>query len=350
MTEEVKNISKHMKPTLLLLAFILCFGSAYSNGSGSCSISSNLVTYYEDDINALAVNYMLNTADSDQISVPSNYFNEIAEGMSAIFNSSFPERDSIFDQYCVHWPWGISLGKSWMISFDTSYAWTHAWQNVQTVTGNATVDNLFAAHQLTVTNYYDWSGTHVALVSSTEFLNYDAFADSLLLIPGINWTEPDQIIGSAGTITYLNNGINRHYEFTFEWSDCFDGCDNSHTWKFDVDNSCNVNFTGTADWWVFNYLPLPTPLNCNISTGLANAGSNSDIRIFPDPFFDRLCVSTGSDEAMEMIIYDISSRKITEAHFAQSLTMSTGNFPGGVYFYVLTNRDGLIQRGKIVKQ
>jgi hypothetical protein len=57
--------------------------------------------------------------------------------------------------------------------------------------------------------------------------------------------------------------------FYFEWSDCFDGCDNYRVWHFKVVFKIAAwTYLGFDDWGFFGVLlPLPAPLNCNISTG-----------------------------------------------------------------------------------
>lgn len=325
-----------IKRLLFLSLFILLF-SYHSGAQGNCTVPPVLTNFYNDDIGALTVQFMLSsTPDSDFIALPAVHYNEIAEGMAAIFNTSMPERDSVFDMYCIHWPYGVSICKGFIIAFDTSYAWTTAWQNVQTVTGNPAIDNIFSNHQLTVTSYNNWSFAQAVTVDASQVINYDALSDSLLMIPGISWCDPNALIGTAGYIEYTKSGTNRHYEFRCEWNDCFDGCDNSHTWKFDVDPNCNVTFAGSSDWWVFNYEPLPAPMNCNISTGLINHLNKDEVSIYPNPFTDQLNIRLSNNDKGVLKIRDLWGRII----FSKPITsvnsiIDLKGQPGGIYFIEL---------------
>lgn len=299
-----------MKTAFFLTLLSLCLTANNSNAQGNCTVSPVLTSFYQDDIGVLAVKYMLTTADSDLIDLLPIYYNEVAKGMAAIFNSTLPQRDSVFDLYCTHWTWGISVCKAWMIAFDPSYSWTTAWQNSQTVTGNLVVDNLFSAHQLSVTSYNIWAGMHIVTVNSNHILNYDALMDSLVLISGISWAEADQAIGTAGYLDYNKAGNIRHYIFTYQWNDCTDGCDNSHTWKFDVDTDCNVTFAGTSDYWAIAYEPLPVPTgNCFI-TGVNSLDKKMECEIYPNPFSNEFNIKLPDYNKAEIKIYDLIGRPI----------------------------------------
>lgn len=296
---------------LLPLQFVVLFSYA----QGDCTVPAELTSFYSDDFNALAAQYMIAHADSDDITISSADYSEIAEGVAAIFNSSLPERDSVFDMYCVHWPFGISLCKEFLIFIDTSYAWTIPWQHTQTVTGNMAIDNIFSNHNLYVDTYYDWSFGDAVLVKSSVngMLNYDALIDSLVLVPGVVSGESNALIGTAGHIEYDKTGNVRHYSFFFEWNDCFDGCDNLHAWFFGVDDNCNVTFLGTYDWGAFQVLPLPTPLNCNITTGIGKRKTAEEISLYPNPVSEELFIRSDfpDEKLLSVEIYDGMGRKIS---------------------------------------
>ena len=52
-----------------------------------------------------------------------------------------------------------------MIYVDTNYSWTQAWQNLNSITGNAYIDSLVVKYNLTVKDFYQASWTYALLVT-----------------------------------------------------------------------------------------------------------------------------------------------------------------------------------------
>lgn len=319
---------------ILFLAFT--FGTSFGQNASSCSVPPELETAYERDIKTLAINRMqqLNSPDQHLIRIPKSWQDTIAQGLAAVLQAGFEESDSVFNRYCVHNNTGpVQIYNGLLIQVDVSYPWTQAWQNLITLTGNAYIDTLTTRYHLNISAFYDWSFADYALLHTDSLWNVYALIDSLALEPGVLGGEPDAIFGSAGRITYTKTGDARFYEFTYQFNDCFDGCDNSHTWKFEVNPDCSVEYLGFEDFWVFDQLPLPPATNCNIYTDLDEVTSSEE-RLFPNPASDLVFLSGFEPKffPLHITVYNLLGQPIAEQtleHAQQSIDVS--NLATGLY-------------------
>jgi hypothetical protein len=81
-----------------------------------------------------------------------------------------------------------------------------------------------------------------------------------------------------------------------------------------------------------------------------NANNTSDINIFPNSFSDELNIKTSIKEPSEIILYDIVSRKLLQQKFTSSVTLNTAQLARGIYIYEVKNKEGVVKKGKVVKE
>jgi N-acetylneuraminic acid mutarotase len=74
----------------------------------------------------------------------------------------------------------------------------------------------------------------------------------------------------------------------------------------------------------------------------------NNIVLFPNPFKNVLNVLIENNQA-EIILYDITSRKIYNQNFVHKTSINTEQLEKGVYFYEIKVRNTLLQKGKIIK-
>jgi hypothetical protein len=84
-------------------------------------------------------------------------------------------------------------------------------------------------------------------------------------------------------------------------------------------------------------------------TGISESTSSHEAVIYPNPFSDQLNVEVDRSEQMEIVLYDISGRKIMEQKFRSTVTLNTEHLAKGIYLYEVRSKDGLFQNGKVVK-
>jgi hypothetical protein len=87
--------------------------------------------------------------------------------------------------------------------------------------------------------------------------------------------------------------------------------------------------------------------HCNI--GIKEQNANTDINISPNPFSNELNFIINNKEDSEIILYDITSRKLLQQQFTNSVTLNTSQLANGIYIYEVRNKNGMIKKGKVVK-
>ena len=93
---------------------------------------------------------------------------------------------------------------------------------------------------------------------------------------------------------------------------------------------------------------LPTSvIPCTI--GINELNENL-ITIFPNPITSELNINTGNNQSSEIILYDLSSRKLLQQTFANSTTLNTEQLAKGMYLYTVRNSNGIIKNGKVIKE
>ena len=202
-----------MKKLVLLLVVISIFDIV----NAQTNDSPLLETEYERDIKNLALRrmYQVQSPDTTIIRIPQYWQDTIAEGLVAILNaSSIPERDTVFNLYCIHDNTNsIETFHSLLIQIDSSYAWTQAWQDLNSITGNAYIDSLVTRYDLNVDQFYNWSFGNYVLIHTDSLWNVYALIDSLKQEPGVIDGELNTMIGDAGKILYDKIGGDRYYSF-----------------------------------------------------------------------------------------------------------------------------------------
>src|SRR5678816_3439404 len=116
-----------MNRLVLLCSLICATCSMKAQVVSSCIVPPLLASEYERDIRQLATNHLfqVQSPDTALVNIPQEYIDTISQGLAAIFNAtSLPERDTVFNLYCVHnhngWPYDYA---GFLVRVDTSYSW-----------------------------------------------------------------------------------------------------------------------------------------------------------------------------------------------------------------------------------
>jgi hypothetical protein len=86
------------------------------------------------------------------------------------------------------------------------------------------------------------------------------------------------------------------------------------------------------------------------SESVIENNSNNITSVFPNPFDNKISISTEENEPTQIILYDLSSRKLLQQTFTNSTTINTEQLAKGMYLYTVRNRNGIIKNGKVIKQ
>lgn len=89
--------------------------------------------------------------------------------------------------------------------------------------------------------------------------------------------------------------------------------------------------------------------NCEI-TRIENQEKKSGIDVFPNPFSNELTFKSEENEQLTVSIYNILGRKILQETFTNSITISTINFPNGVFIYEIRSESNVFSKEIIFKQ
>jgi hypothetical protein len=85
-------------------------------------------------------------------------------------------------------------------------------------------------------------------------------------------------------------------------------------------------------------------------SGMEEQNSNTKIIIYPNPIMNKLNIEVNNKELSEIVLYDITSRKIFHQTFTNSISINTGQLSKGIYIYEVRNKNGVIKKGKVVKE
>lgn len=98
----------------------------------------------------------------------------------------------------------------------------------------------------------------------------------------------------------------------------------------------------------YYYIDDVSVMNCNFNGVSEN--ETERFRIYPNPHNDRLNIRTNSYEQTTISLYDLSTRKLVEETFINSTILNTGHLKDGMYLYTLSDKNGIITSGKIIKE
>ncbi|MEO5570223.1 MAG: T9SS type A sorting domain-containing protein [Bacteroidia bacterium] len=113
-------------------------------------------------------------------------------------------------------------------------------------------------------------------------------------------------------------------------------------------NDSNTTIVGTGGFGIV-YL-LIDDVSLSLCTDIKEENQNSAIIIYPNPITDKLSIRINNKELSEIILYDITSRKLLQQKFTNSVTLNTEQLAKGIYLYEVRNKNGVIKKGKVVKE
>ena len=100
---------------------------------------------------------------------------------------------------------------------------------------------------------------------------------------------------------------------------------------------------------MYEYIDDVSLTACN-NAGITNYNTENNIKVFPNPVTDKLNVQANNYEPTEIILYDLSSRRLLAQTFISATTINTEQLATGMYLYTIQNKNGIIKTGKVVKQ
>jgi hypothetical protein len=85
------------------------------------------------------------------------------------------------------------------------------------------------------------------------------------------------------------------------------------------------------------------------TVGVNEIKNNVELILFPNPFTDKINITAKRNELVEFILFDVTARKIFHESFTTSTSINTQQLAKGIYLYEVRNKNGVIKKGKVVK-
>ena len=312
--------------------------NGYCQVVSNCNIASELRNAYEYDVSQLALSRIIETNSiyMDSITIPETVKDTIWTGLAAIFNAfSIPERDSVFDIYCIHEyhcfdPPIQTVG----IQLDSSYSWTEHWMNGELVTGYQQLDDFLSEYN------FQLSPNGVTFLYTYNHINLEAFIDSLKKFEGIINAGNGELNCCHNKILYnkTNNTKVFIFDLGFVYGNFF--CPNHYSWKFEIDDECNVKLLESK-----HNISDPNQVlsevqikNCQITTVIRNP-INKDFHflIKPNPTNDLIYIRAETIDIYSISISNILGKRVYQNEFTDDIYISLANHPPGLYIINIHN-------------
>jgi choice-of-anchor B domain-containing protein len=123
------------------------------------------------------------------------------------------------------------------------------------------------------------------------------------------------------------------------------------------DTYSSNNYAGyKGAWGVYPNLPSGNIIVSDMQTGLYVFSGSFPLAVnnlepvpslvFPNPAKNQFTITNQS--AISIILYDVFGKRVLQQNLTNSRTIERGNLSGGMYFYCLKNKEGIIKNGKII--
>ncbi len=175
---------------------------------------------------------------------------------------------------------------------------------------------------------YRFSNIQYTYTSPLVADNFSHIYSNSIITDSINWTRIAGSFIADSAYSYLLVG---------------NFFDNAHT------NTIHCPSNPLAYYFVDAICVSTDSLYC-LTTESINEEPLIDYSIYPNPFTDKLNFQTHNYEQLEIIIYDITSRKLLQQTFTNTTTLNTEQLAKGMYLYTVRNKNGIIKNGKVIKQ
>jgi hypothetical protein len=112
-----------------------------------------------------------------------------------------------------------------------------------------------------------------------------------------------------------------------------------------------VDSTGTFSNFNLTFVnAFPVMYDCIPTSIEENSVSlNEQVEVIPNPFSDKLTITSKTNEPLEITLFDITSRKLLQQQFTNSTSINTSYLSKGIYIYELRTKNAVIKKGKVVK-
>ncbi len=322
-----------MKNLYITLIIFMTVPALAQVDSSSCTAHDSIIAKYKTDAQTIALSriYKFNSTYKDSAQIPAVRTDSIMRAIIAVYNSSFTQRDTIFNINNIHSRPGGDyywLNKLEMY-VDDAEPWVHDVVSNTIPTGNSAVNNLLTKYHFTSHTYFSTSGIHVLTLTSDSNYNMNAVGAEWVGIPGVytgQWGPHaiNSIVGDGDYIT-IDTVVNNYtiINFNHGWGDCPSGCICRANWKFKVYNNCGVEFMSST-----RNCP-PENVNDNID--------KQAIQLYPNPFSDQIQFRS-SESNVSYTLYNAMGVLVKKGIATNRI--DTHDLNAGLYYLKLSSAKG----------
>ncbi len=117
--------------------------------------------------------------------------------------------------------------------------------------------------------------------------------------------------------------------------------------NFVSDINTNISVFNSAGWGRGYY--YVDDVSVSPATYINELAGQELINIYPNPFSNEINI-IGNKNILEIVIYDISSRKLIQQPFSNTIKLNTEQLAKGIYLYEVRSKNSVVRKGKVVKQ
>lgn len=86
-----------------------------------------------------------------------------------------------------------------------------------------------------------------------------------------------------------------------------------------------------------------------IITGVDDQTFSNNLKVFPNPFYNQLTFQLANNQQTTVTLYDLMGKYVLHQTFTNSTKLNTEPLLGNIYFYEVSNNNGMRETGMITK-
>ncbi len=231
---------KKILPFAIFVLFILGCQKAQDTSNDNIVLTPFVLDNYYHDAKQLYFdeifkdsthqNYMNTTIDENEV-------DKILKIIQAVYDSDYPERDTIFDIYQIHGYYCYSFS-SVDLKVDTSQSEIKNLANSVFPTGEPNLDNLLTTYHFdSVSTRYGYPEFSWLTIYTDDEYNLIPLERDFSELSSVEIAEFNKgCIGDGNTITLSRNNYSSIITFSIGAGDCPSGCIYHRYWEFEVAN------------------------------------------------------------------------------------------------------------------
>ncbi len=123
--------------------------------------------------------------------------------------------------------------------------------------------------------------------------------------------------------------------------------------NYEISNSPEANGNKAFDYayyYIDDICVSTDSLTCVNKTGLITTKKEKNLSVYPNPFTNDMTIKVTENSDKEVVIFDVLGKEMIRQTFTDNITLDVQYLSKGIYYYEIRKSDGMIERGKMVKE